>query len=85
MRLASSASLYWSIRGEVACPKHVPDSDDPRWVAEGWAPIPISSVHLKGLRYQCQHCAVDGRALIHLHVGPRHWRSTPDLLASARS
>ena len=57
--------LYWSIRGEVACEKHAPSADDSRWTVEGWNPIPVSSGHIKGSRYQCQHCAKDGRAVIH--------------------
>jgi hypothetical protein len=61
----SVTGLYWSIRGEVACDDHAPAVDDPRWSIEGWCPVPVSSGHVQGSRYQCQHCAVDGRAIIH--------------------
>lgn len=64
---ASATMLYWSIRGEVACAEHTPATDDPRWVIEGWAPVPVSSGYMRGSRYQCQFCAVDGRAVIHQH------------------
>ena len=66
----SATMLYWSIRGEVACAEHTPDSDDPRWIVEGWAPMPVSSGHFHSSRYQCQHCAIDGRTLVHAHIGP---------------
>jgi len=66
---ASLTGLYWSIRGEVACADHTPDSADSRWTVEGWAPVPVSSGHVRGARYQCQHCAVDGRALVRLPSG----------------
>ena len=65
MHPPSATGLYWSIRGEVACCEHVPSTDDPRWITEGWAPLPISSGRIRGSRYQCQHCAKDGRAVIH--------------------
>jgi hypothetical protein len=58
----SPTGLYWSIRGEVACRLHAPDEDNPRWAAEGWEAIPPSSGRM---RYQCQHCAADGRAIGH--------------------
>ena len=35
MRPPTFLGLYWSIRGEVACEKHAPDTDDPRWTIEG--------------------------------------------------
>ena len=63
MHPTSALGLYWSILGEVACDEHAPNVDDPRWTVEGWAPIPLSSGHMKGTRYQCQHCAADGRAI----------------------
>ena len=69
---ASATMLYWSIRGEVACAEHVPDTEDRRWTIEGWAAIPVSSGHFGSRsRYQCQFCAADGRALVHLPSEPR--------------
>ena len=61
----SITGLYWSIRGEIACVEHCPAVEDPRWGIEGWNPIPVSSGHMHASRYQCQHCATDGRALVH--------------------
>jgi len=61
----SATGLYWSIRGEVACAEHAPPSDDPRWIHEGWNALPVSSGNIKGAKYQCQHCAIDGRAVVH--------------------
>jgi hypothetical protein len=60
----SATGLYWSIRGEVACNDHAPTVDDPRWTVEGWNPIPVSAGHTHARRYQCQFCAVDGRAIV---------------------
>lgn len=60
-----ATELYWSIRGEVACQRHAPAVDDPRWAAERWAPVP------RGSRYQCQHCAPDGRAVLHPDEPPK--------------
>jgi hypothetical protein len=71
VRPPSILGLYWSIRGEVACDEHAPATDDPRWTSEGWTPIPLSSADVKGMRYQCQHCAADGRAITH-HNGNLH-------------
>ena len=65
MQPTSATGLYWSIRGEVACATHAPSTDDPQWVQEGWNPLPVSSGHTTGARYQCQHCATDGRAVVH--------------------
>lgn len=64
MHPPSVTGLYWSIRGEVSCAEHAPSTDDPGWTIEGWAPLPVSSGHVKGQRYQCQHCAIDGRAFV---------------------
>jgi hypothetical protein len=58
----SVTGLYWSIRGEVACDEHSPTVDDPRWTIGGWNPVPVSSGHVHGSRYQ--FCAADGRAII---------------------
>ena len=60
----SVSGLYWSIRGQVACDQHTPAVDDPRWTIEGWTPVPLSSGHIHGSRYQCQFCAIDGRAIV---------------------
>lgn len=65
MHPPSVLGLYWSIRGEVACNDHAPDVYNPRWIREGWEPVPVSVGHEKGTRYQCQHCASDGRAVTH--------------------
>jgi hypothetical protein len=54
----SPTGLYWSIRGEVACAKHVPDGE--RWKSDGWQPLPIS---YRGA-LQCQHCAPDHTAIV---------------------
>jgi len=67
MRPDSTTGLYWSIRGEVACTEHAPDTDDSRWVTQRWAPVPMSASLPQGSRYQCQHCSVDGRAVVHQH------------------
>jgi len=68
----SATGLYWSMRGEVACSEHSPKPDDPRWTVEGWCPLPASSGHMRASRYQCQHCAIDGRAFIHLPNNQQH-------------
>jgi hypothetical protein len=65
MRPASASGLYWSIRGQVACAEQAPQMDDPQWGADNWAPVPVSAGHIHGYRYQCQHCAIDGRPVRH--------------------
>jgi hypothetical protein len=65
MHPLSATALYWSIRGEVACDEHAPSTDDPRWVTEGWNALPMSSGDIRGSKYQCQHCATDGRSVVH--------------------
>jgi hypothetical protein len=70
MHPLSATGLYWSVRGEVACDEHAPPIEDYRWMLEGWDPVPVSSGHIKGTRYQCQHCAADGRVVVrngHMH------------------
>jgi CheY-like chemotaxis protein len=47
-------TLYWSLKGEVACGLHVPADGDPRRTVERWQPIPPDPV--RKVRYQCQHC-----------------------------
>ena len=51
-------------------------TDDPRWTVEGWCPLPGSSGKMQGKRYQCQHCSLDGRAII--HNGTTHY-AMPEL------
>lgn len=65
IRPVSATGLYWSLNGEVACAHHAPDSGDPRWSIEGWAPIKAVSGHVQGslYQYQCQKCAADGVAV----------------------
>ena len=65
MRPVSPTGLYWSINGEVACEKHVPQPGDRRWDVECWEPIPASSGRLRGSRYLCQHCTANGRSVVH--------------------
>jgi hypothetical protein len=72
MRPQSPTGLFWSIRGEVACDQHAPAEDDPRWVDDGWDSMPTSSARLQTSRYQCQHCADDGRAVVPNVEQPTH-------------
>jgi hypothetical protein len=60
----SLGCLYWSTHGEVACAEHAPDIGDSRWVKDGWALVPLAIGRVHRSRYQCQHCAVDGRAFV---------------------
>jgi len=53
-------TLYWSRRGEVACPDHAPSRLDPRWADDGWQQIPEAGG--RRITYQCQHC---GQGAIH--------------------
>jgi hypothetical protein len=50
----TSAFLYWSKKGQVACATHAPMPGSPQWADGGWRELvaPWSRV-----RYQCQHCA----------------------------
>jgi len=64
MRLCSPTGLYWSLRGEVACPAHVPQADDPRWEQEQWTPLPEMYEYVRATRYRCQHCAPEGTPLV---------------------
>ena len=59
----SITGLYWSIRGEVACDEHTPTVDDPRRTIEA-GPCGVSCGQTQRWRYQCQFCAIDGRAII---------------------
>jgi hypothetical protein len=72
MHPPSPTGLYWSVHGEVACADHAPEVEDPRWNLEGWAPAPtkVRSGTVQGTQYeyQCQHCALDGRAVVHVLI-----------------
>jgi hypothetical protein len=46
--------LYWSNRGEIACVKHAPDRDSPRWQQEEWTEV-IAFIGSTP-EYHCQHC-----------------------------
>jgi hypothetical protein len=63
MLRSSTTFLYWSVRGEVCCSDHAPIKTDARWTIERWAPIPNLG-RVNASRYQCQHCAGDGRAIV---------------------
>ena len=63
MRPPSLSGLYWSIKGDVACETHTPETSDPRWITEYWAPVPAHRKRIDSERLQCQHCAKDGRAI----------------------
>jgi hypothetical protein len=53
---SSLTGLFWSIRGNVVCAAHVDAVGDHLWVADGWAPVPASSLEFHGIRYQCDAC-----------------------------
>jgi CheY-like chemotaxis protein len=54
--VASGSDLYWSRRGEIACPTHAPLAGSARWVEEAWAAVPYQ-IHARRIPYQCQHCS----------------------------
>src|SRR6185295_19535879 len=59
------SKLYWSRRGEVACPDCAPIADFQRWTNDGWKPL---TAQRNNVKYQCQYC----------HGGPlRHAPSAP--------
>ena len=58
-------SLYWSVRGEVACASHAPRQDSPRWSDERWAETPRETRSRNGIRYQCQYCADSKTPIVH--------------------
>jgi len=62
MLAAPESGLFWSMRGEVACPDHVPA--EPRWTAEGWVPLPVAQQGRDGITYLCQHCSAAGIAFV---------------------
>lgn len=47
-------TLYWNTKGEIACEDHAPATNDQRWAAERWGPMP--DMGARNVRYQCQHC-----------------------------
>jgi CheY-like chemotaxis protein len=51
---AMQKTLFWSRRGEIACAKHAPAAESPRWIAEGWEGVAASDT--RRITYQCQHC-----------------------------
>ncbi len=54
--VAAESSLYWSLRGEVACAAHAPVPDSPRWVEERWQLVPPFVISDLRKRLQCQYC-----------------------------
>src|SRR5687767_8777122 len=56
---SASEPLFWSKRGDVACPIHAPDRQSDRWRLEGWRSIPVEANGRHGLAYQCPRCAPD--------------------------
>jgi CheY-like chemotaxis protein len=65
--------LFWSRKGEIACPAHAPSQRSDRWDIEGWQPMPDFGVRMA--RYQCQHC--DG---VPLRAFPRSGGEAPMVL-----
>jgi hypothetical protein len=65
MRPPSPTGLYWSLHGEVACADHAPQVEEPRWHLDGWVSLKVRSGAVQGTtyEYQCQYCALDGRAI----------------------
>lgn len=55
-KVASSVDLFWSRRGEIACPMHSPAAGSPRWIDEAWAAVPLQ-INAHRIPYQCQHCS----------------------------
>jgi CheY-like chemotaxis protein len=55
-KVASNVNLFWSRRGEIACPMHAPVAGSPRWIEEAWAAVP-SQIDSHRIPYQCQHCS----------------------------
>jgi hypothetical protein len=56
------STLFWSLRGEIACQAHAPSRDDIRWIAESWRRLPPSSPIFDGSRYECERCAAQAAA-----------------------
>jgi hypothetical protein len=49
----STASLYWSKKGDVACARHMPMPGGRQWVMESWRELEAPASRIL---YQCQHC-----------------------------
>lgn len=54
--VTAGPSLYWSLRGEVACAAHAPAPDSTRWVEERWQLVPPFVMSDLRKRLQCQYC-----------------------------
>ena len=80
----TETGLYWSSRGEVACPRHASRISVDRWQSEGWVPLPRSSQGYRGMQFQCQHCSPNRTALVHRAVTGTPWSDLADA-ALARS
>ena len=74
----SPSGLYWSIRGEVACPDHASRISNDRWKSEGWVPLPTSSQGYRGMQFRCQHCSPGRTALVHRAVTGTLWSEVAD-------
>jgi hypothetical protein len=74
----TETGLYWSIRGEVACPGHASRISHDRWQSEGWVPLPTSSQGYRGMQFQCQHCSPNRSALVHRAVTGTPWAEVSD-------
>jgi hypothetical protein len=68
---STSDTLFWSKRGDIACPVHAPDPASDRWRLEAWRSIPDQANGRHGLAYQCPRCAPDGRRHRHIHAAER--------------
>ena len=71
----SPTGLYWSRRGQVACPHHASLVEEDRCTADGWVVLPLSSQGFHGRRYQCQYCSPDGTPIVHSNAS--YSRSSP--------
>src|SRR6187401_462319 len=72
LRPISSTGLYWSIRGHVACERHIPDAADPVWVRDGWSAVPAKSQGDRGRYYQCEYCSPQSLS-VHTSPGMQQW------------
>jgi CheY-like chemotaxis protein len=73
---ASVPGLFWSRRGEVACPLHAPDPTSRRWQEERWAPVVLDGFNRR-MVYQCQHCSGHESAVDRSRRAPGPQGSTP--------
>jgi two-component system chemotaxis response regulator CheY len=55
-KVASRVNLFWSRRGEIACPMHAPVAGSARWIEEAWAAVPLQN-NSHRIPYQCQYCS----------------------------